>query len=54
MRDWLARTFPTLARLERVEWLMLGLTVMIGWSCLLGIALSFMPVPMCPPNPLCI
>jgi hypothetical protein len=38
---WLARHFPTLARLDAAKWIMLILTVAICWSIIWGLAQPF-------------
>lgn len=45
MRAFLAKHFPTLARLTIEEWAMLGLTAGICWSILYGVALPYIIDP---------
>lgn len=35
MRDWFARTFPTIAGWDLPTWIMLLLATVIGWACVL-------------------
>jgi hypothetical protein len=37
MRDWFARTFPTIAGWGLHDWIMLLLTTVVSWACVMGV-----------------
>ena len=50
-RNWLARTFPTLARYPCTKWAMIPLTLFLIIGVLVGVILPIVEVPSSPCDP---